>query len=77
MIDSVADDPYNTYTNPGLPPGPIGAPGFDALAAALRPADTGYYYFVADAEGRHTFSRTLAEHNAAVAEYRRRMQYDR
>jgi len=73
MIDSVADDPYNTYTQPGLPPGPIGAPGAAALAAALRPADTDYYYFVADAAGRHVFSRTLAEHNAAAAEYRRRM----
>lgn len=73
MIDSVADSPYNTYTQPGLPPGPIGSPGEAALAAALEPADTEFYYFVADAEGRHVFSRTLAEHNAAAAEYRRRM----
>ncbi len=72
-IDSVADSPYNTYTQPGLPPGPIGSPGEAALAAALEPADTEYYYFVADAQGRHVFSRTLAEHNAAAAEYRRRM----
>ncbi|HKK93383.1 MAG TPA: endolytic transglycosylase MltG [Longimicrobiales bacterium] len=73
MIDSVADDPYNTYTQPGLPPGPIGSPGEAALAAALSPAESDYFYFVADAEGRHIFSRTLAEHNAAAAEYRRRM----
>ncbi len=73
MIDSVADDPYNTYTQPGLPPGPIGSPGEAALAAALSPAESEFFYFVADAEGRHIFSRTLAEHNAAAAEYRRRM----
>jgi len=73
MIDSVADSPYNTYTQPGLPPGPIGAPGALALAAALDPAETDFYYFVADARGRHVFTRTLAEHNAAAAEYRRRM----
>ncbi len=72
MIDSVADHPYNTYAHPGLPPGPIGAPGEAALEAALEPADTDFYYFVADAEGRHVFSRTLAEHNAAAAEFRRR-----
>ncbi len=73
MIDSVADNPYNTYTQPGLPPGPIGAPGRAALAAALEPAETEFFYFVADARGRHVFTRTLAEHNAAAAEYRRRM----
>ncbi|MEJ2542070.1 MAG: endolytic transglycosylase MltG, partial [Gemmatimonadota bacterium] len=71
-IDSVADDPYNTYTQPGLPPGPIGAPGEAALQAALHPAETDYMYFVAGPDGGHVFSRTLAEHNRAVAEYRRR-----
>lgn len=76
MIDSVADDPYNTYTQPGLPPGPIGAPGAAALEASLRPDETEFFYFVADARGRHVFSRTLAEHNAAAAEYRRRMFED-
>jgi len=70
-MDSVADHPYNTYTHGGLPPGPIGSPGEDALDATLWPADTEYLYFVADLEGGHTFSRTLAEHNRAVQEYRR------
>lgn len=70
-IDSVAEHPYNTYTRVGLPPGPIGAPGEDALVAALYPADEPYMYFVARADGTHVFSRTLAEHNRAVAEYRR------
>lgn len=61
------DDPYNTYRYPGLPPGPINSPGRAALAAALRPATTPYLYFVARPGGGHTFSRTLAEHNRAVA----------
>lgn len=70
-MDSVADHPYNTYTHPGLPPGPIGSPGAAALDAALEPADTDYLYFVAYPGGEHIFSRTLAEHNRAVARARR------
>jgi UPF0755 protein len=71
-IDSVADNPYNTYRNRGLPPGPIGAPGRAALEAALYPADVPYMYFVAGPDGGHVFSVTQAEHNRAVADYRRR-----
>jgi UPF0755 protein len=70
-MDSVADHPYNTYTHVGLPPGPIGAPGTSAIDAALSPADTDYFYFVAHPDGSHVFSRTLSEHNRAVAETRR------
>jgi UPF0755 protein len=70
-IDSVADHPYNTYTQPGLPPGPIGAAGEAALEAALNPADVDYLYFVAQPDGSHAFSRTLAEHNRAKARARR------
>lgn len=76
-IDSVAEHPYNTYTQPGLPPGPIGAPGRAALEAALAPADVEYMFFVAGPDGGHVFSRTLAEHNRAVAEYRRRQAAQR
>jgi UPF0755 protein len=70
-IDSVADNPYNTYRNPGLPPGPIGAPGEAAIDAALQPAEEAYLYFVAWPDGSHVFTRTLAEHNRAIAESRR------
>lgn len=66
-IDSVADHPYNTYTQPGLPPGPIGSPGEAAIDAALHPADD-YLYFVAWPDGSHVFTRSLAEHNQAKAE---------
>lgn len=64
-IDSVADDPYSTYAHPGLPPGPICAPGAAALDAALDPADTDYLYFVAGPDNTHIFTRSLREHNAA------------
>lgn len=70
-IDSVADNPYNTYRHRGLPPGPIGSPGAAALEAALHPSGESYLYFVARPDGTHVFSRTLAEHNRNVAEYRR------
>jgi len=65
-------NPYNTYRNSGLPPGPIANPGLSSLKAALNPADTNYLYFVAkpDGSGAHTFSEDLAAHTAATAEYR-------
>ncbi len=68
------NSPYNTYTHAGLPPGPIGNPGKSALEAALHPAQSDYYYFVADAEGHHRFARTIEEHNNNVAAYRRAMR---
>ncbi len=64
--------PYNTYLARGLPPGPIGNPGADALRAALHPAHSNYLYFVARQDGTHYFSRTLEEHNRAVACYLRK-----
>jgi len=65
------DSPYNTYVYKGLPPGPIGNPGEVALEAALHPAQTTYLYFVANTQGGHFFSSTLAEHNKNVARYHR------
>lgn len=64
-IDSVQDDPFNTYAHPGLPPGPIGSPGELAIDAALSPEEHDYMYFVARPDGSHSFSRSLAEHNRA------------
>jgi len=66
--------PYNTYRNAGLPPGPICNPGRSALEAAVHPAQTDYFYFVADAQGHHRFARTMEEHNKNVLAYRKAMQ---
>ncbi len=63
--------PYNTYEHTGLPPGPIGNPGEASLRAALQPAQTDFLYFVANTQGGHFFSATLAEHNRNVTKYRR------
>jgi UPF0755 protein len=63
--------PYNSYTNRGLPPGPIANPGLSAIRAAVFPAETDYLYFVSRNDGSHKFSRTLQEHNRGVASYRR------
>jgi UPF0755 protein len=68
-IDSVADNPYNTYRQSGLPPGPIGAPGEAAIDAALHPTDD-FLFFVARPDGTHVFTRSLAAHNQARADIR-------
>jgi UPF0755 protein len=63
--------PYNTYLNPGLPPGPVNSPSRRSLEAALYPANVRYLYFVARPDGRHVFSRTYSEHLRAIREIRR------
>jgi UPF0755 protein len=70
--DLANTNPYNTYQNTGLPPGPIANPGLSSLKAALAPAETRYLFFVAkpDGSGGHTFSESLKEHTAAAETYR-------
>lgn len=73
--DLQIDSPYNTYTHPGLTPGPITCPGLSSLKAALNPEDTTYYYYVLDPDaGNHLFSSTLAEHEKKVAEIKARVK---
>jgi UPF0755 protein len=65
--------PYNTYQNKGLPPTPICCPGIDTLKAVAAAAPDAEAYFVANETGRHTFSKTLDEHNRAVQQIRKSM----
>jgi UPF0755 protein len=67
--DLAMDSPYNTYRHPGLPPGPIAAPGAASLEAVLMPADVSYLYFVSRNDGSHVFADTLAQHNRNVREF--------
>lgn len=73
------DTPYNTYTRHGLPPTPIAMPGRAAINAVLHPAEGDELFFVATGlgDGSHKFSVTKAEHDAAVAEYLRRLRQQR
>jgi UPF0755 protein len=75
-VDLLRDTPYNTYTRTGLPPTPIALPGLESLRAAVNPKMTGAIFFVAtgQGDGSHYFSATLAEHQAAVQRYLRRLR---
>ena len=74
--DLLRDTPYNTYTRSGLPPTPIAMPGLDSIRAAVNPQSSGALFFVAtgNGDGSHYFSRTLAEHNAAVKRYLQKLR---
>ncbi len=60
--DLEVNDPYNTYLNAGLPPGPISNPGVESVQSTLNPSNTSYYYFLADSEGNNHFAETYEQH---------------
>lgn len=62
LTDRDLESPYNTYQNPGLPPGPISNPGMNALRSVWNPAENGYFYFLTDAEGTVYYAETHEEH---------------
>lgn len=61
--------PYNTYLNPGLPPGPIGNPGRASLEASVNPKETKYWFYLHDTDGKIHYATTIEEHNANVCTY--------
>lgn len=61
--------PYNTYLQPGLPPGPIANPGLKALEAAVNPADTDYLYYITDQNGVNRYAKTYEEHQRNIDRY--------
>ncbi len=67
--DLQAPNPYNSYLNLGLPPGPISNPGFDAIKAAGAPATTEFLFFVSRNNGTHIFSKDYAQHQRAVTQF--------
>ena len=69
--DLRADNPYNTYTRGGLPPGPIANTTIESVRSVLDPADVSYLYFVSRNDGTHEFSTTLTQHTKAVERYQR------
>ncbi|MGW6061351.1 endolytic transglycosylase MltG [Streptomyces sp. NPDC055189] len=67
-------DPYNTYFHKGLPPGPIGNPGDEALAATLSPDKGGWMFFISIDLKKTEFTKTLAEHEKLVAKFNDRQK---
>ncbi len=69
--DLLADTPYNTYRQKGLPKGPICNPSKSSIVAALYPDPSDVLYFVSRNDGSHVFSKTIEEHNRFVMMYQR------
>lgn len=64
--DLAIDSVFNTYKYKGLPPYPICNPGIESIKAAAHPAQSPYFYFVANGKGGHNFAKTLREHTQNV-----------
>lgn len=71
IADTLVESPFNTYAQPGLPPGPIGNPGLDAIRAAARPGSHDYFYFLHKADGEIVLSHDFQEHVANKSKFLR------
>ncbi len=60
---------YNTYENPGLPPGPISNPGAEVLNAVANPSQTNYLFYISDKQGINHYAKTFTEHEALIKKY--------
>ncbi|MEX2007489.1 MAG: endolytic transglycosylase MltG [Candidatus Levyibacteriota bacterium] len=69
FADLRVNSAYNTYVNPGLPPGPIANPGLAAIEAAINPAETDFLYYLSDANGVNHYAKTIEEHNQNIERY--------
>jgi len=69
LKDLQTDSPFNTYTNKGLPPGPICNPGIDAIIAAAEPTKTAYLYYLSDSKGKMHYAKTFEEHKVNKSRY--------
>ncbi|MFA6392273.1 MAG: endolytic transglycosylase MltG [Patescibacteria group bacterium] len=69
FADTEIQNPYNTYENQGLPPGPISNPGMDSILAVIYPEDSDYLYFLTKDDGTTVFSKTFEEHLQNKAKY--------
>lgn len=69
--DKTVKSPYNTYTNLGLPPGPIANPGLSSITAAANPEESDYLFYLHDREGKIHYAKTIDEHNQNIQKYLR------
>ncbi|MEK7605214.1 MAG: endolytic transglycosylase MltG [Patescibacteria group bacterium] len=69
LAEVQVSSPYNTYRQPGLPPGPIASPGLSSLQAAANPSDTNYLYYITDKNLINHYATTLEQHNANIRKY--------
>ena len=69
LDDLKIQSPYNTYLHPGLPPGPIANPGLKAIDAALKPAQTDYFFYLSDPQGHNHYAKTNDEFNQLKKQY--------
>jgi UPF0755 protein len=69
--DLKIDSPFNTYTNTGLPPHPIGNPGLEAILAVLEPQESKYFFYITDDDGNFYYAKNFDEHRVNIAKYLR------